>query len=66
MDLRLDTLNKQLDEVPQASKESLEQAAVVAALAKVEQQWGKERARSPLPPPCLLICWFLVVCCLYV
>ncbi|CAJ1343906.1 unnamed protein product [Effrenium voratum] len=42
MDLRLDTLNKQLDEVPQASKESLEQAAVVAALAKVEQQWGKE------------------------
>eukprot|EP00931_Biecheleriopsis_adriatica_P086042 TRINITY_DN6077_c0_g2_i1.p1 TRINITY_DN6077_c0_g2~~TRINITY_DN6077_c0_g2_i1.p1 ORF type:complete len:320 (+),score=110.93 TRINITY_DN6077_c0_g2_i1:104-1063(+) len=44
MDARLDNITKQLDELPQQSRpaEAMEQAAVVQALAKVEQQWGKE------------------------
>ncbi|CAE7476184.1 unnamed protein product, partial [Symbiodinium necroappetens] len=43
MDSRLDGLVKQLDDMQvQPNQEALEQAAVVQALAKVEQQWGKE------------------------
>mmetsp|Transcript_26159 Transcript_26159/g.49118 ORF Transcript_26159/g.49118 Transcript_26159/m.49118 type:complete len:320 (-) Transcript_26159:328-1287(-) len=43
MDARLDNLIKQLDETQVPPKtEALEQGAVVQALAKVEQQWGKE------------------------
>eukprot|EP00930_Biecheleria_cincta_P067951 TRINITY_DN5493_c0_g1_i1.p1 TRINITY_DN5493_c0_g1~~TRINITY_DN5493_c0_g1_i1.p1 ORF type:complete len:304 (-),score=72.40 TRINITY_DN5493_c0_g1_i1:42-953(-) len=43
VDARLDQIIKQLDEVDEGPRpESLEQNSVVQALAKVEQQWGKE------------------------
>ncbi|CAK9002408.1 unnamed protein product [Durusdinium trenchii] len=42
MDQRLDSLNKRLEDVPMKKQDALEDALIVQALAKVEQQWGKE------------------------
>mmetsp|Transcript_68408 Transcript_68408/g.118883 ORF Transcript_68408/g.118883 Transcript_68408/m.118883 type:complete len:403 (+) Transcript_68408:23-1231(+) len=42
MDGRLDNLISQLDELEGPQKQALEQHVVAQALAKVEQQWGKE------------------------
>lgn len=42
MDSRLDALMSQLDELETPHKQAVEQHAVAQALAKVEQQWGKE------------------------
>lgn len=42
MDQRLDSLNQRLEDVQMPKAETLEDAHVIQALAKVEQQWGKE------------------------
>lgn len=48
MDASLDMLSKQLDEMEESSSEALEQHVAIKALAKVEQQWGKELGKLKL------------------
>lgn len=48
MDARLDMLIKQLDEFEDSPAEVLEQHTAIKALAKVEQQWGKELGKLKL------------------
>jgi hypothetical protein len=42
MDARIDELIRQLDEIEQAPEQAVEPQTVAQALAKLEQQWGKE------------------------
>merc|ERR1719389_806897 len=42
MDVRIDALIKQLDEIDEAPEQAVEPQTVAQALAKLEQQWGKE------------------------
>ncbi|CAE7507720.1 unnamed protein product [Symbiodinium sp. CCMP2592] len=57
MDSRLDGLVKQLDDMQvQPNQEALEQAAVVQALAKVEQQWGKACPYFYEAMPLMFVC----------
>lgn len=48
MDANLDMLNKQLDDMEESPTEALEQHTAIKALAKVEQQWGKELGKLKL------------------